>query len=88
MSLLLSFISGKRGATVGAEKSKRILWAQQVLRKEFLPHIGIDEHCETSKVFFFGYMIHKLLLTHLGRRQIDDRYAMESEVSPGRTGNT
>lgn len=65
---------GKRGATVGAEQSKRILWAQQTLRKEFLPHIGVEEHNDTNKVFFFGYMIHKLLLTHMGRRTIDDRY--------------
>ncbi len=31
-----------------------------------------EEH-ETRKAYFFGYMIHRLLLVALGRREEDDR---------------
>jgi DNA-directed RNA polymerase II subunit RPB2 len=36
-----------------------------VLRKEFLPHVGSQPGWETRKAFFFGYMIHRLLMTVL-----------------------
>ena len=64
---------GKRGTTVGARKEARIKYAQQILQKEFLPHVGTEEHCEVKKAYFFGYMVHKLLATVLGRRDFDDR---------------
>lgn len=64
---------GKRGVPPGAEKSKRILYAQAILQREFLPHISKEEHAETKKAYFFGYMINKLLHTYLGRRPPDDR---------------
>jgi DNA-directed RNA polymerase II subunit RPB2 len=38
-----------------------------------LPHVGIGEHCETKKAYYFGYIIHRLLLCALGRRPEDDR---------------
>lgn len=26
-----------------------------------LPHVGIDEYCETKKAYFLGYIVHKVL---------------------------
>ncbi|KAI8057998.1 hypothetical protein BDF22DRAFT_663250 [Syncephalis plumigaleata] len=40
---------------------------------ELLPHIGTQRHNETRKAFFFGYMVHRLLLAALERRELDDR---------------
>lgn len=70
--LALDYI-GKRGTTLGAPKEKRIKYARDVLQREFLPHVGVGEFCETKKAYFFGYMIHRLLLCALGRRNEDDR---------------
>jgi len=64
---------GKRGTTVGVTREKRIKYAQDILQKEMLPHVGIEENNETKKAFFFGYMINCLLSTVLGRRDFDDR---------------
>jgi DNA-directed RNA polymerase II subunit RPB2 len=38
-----------------------------------LPHVGIKAHTENRKAYFFGYMIHRLLLAALDRRETDDR---------------
>ncbi|KAL0659491.1 hypothetical protein Bca4012_080076 [Brassica carinata] len=38
-----------------------------------LPHVGVGEFCETKKAYYFGYIIHRLLLCALGRRPEDDR---------------
>ncbi|QCE13535.1 DNA-directed RNA polymerase II subunit RPB2 [Vigna unguiculata] len=64
---------GKRGATVGVTKEKRIKYAKEILQKEMLPHVAIGEYCETKKAYYFGYIIHRLLLCALGRRAEDDR---------------
>ncbi|KAJ0986904.1 hypothetical protein J5N97_005260 [Dioscorea zingiberensis] len=56
---------GKRGATVGV--------CQGDTSKEMLPHVGVGEYCETKKAYYFGYIIHRLLLCALGRRPEDDR---------------
>lgn len=64
---------GKRGSTIGATKETRIQYARELLQKELLPHIGMEEFCETKKAYFFGYVIHRLLLVALGRREEDDR---------------
>lgn len=68
----LDFI-GKRGTTVGVSKDRRIKYASDILQKEMLPHVGIKAHQETRKAYFFGYMIHRLLLSALDRRETDDR---------------
>ncbi|KAJ2819584.1 DNA-dependent RNA polymerase II, partial [Coemansia erecta] len=68
----LDFI-GKRGTTVGITREKRIRYAKDILQKEFLPHISTQSHNETVKAYFFGYMIHRLLLCALERREVDDR---------------
>ena len=64
---------GKRGATVGAAKEKRIEYARDLLKKELLPHIGVGSLFNTKKAYFVGYMVHRLLLVALGRRGEDDR---------------
>jgi DNA-directed RNA polymerase II subunit RPB2 len=68
----LDFI-GKRGQTVGAKRESRIRYAKEILQKEFLPHIGTKEFTESKKAYFFGYMINRLLLCALERRELDDR---------------
>lgn len=68
----LDFI-GKRGTTVGVSKERRIKYAADILQKEMLPHVGIKPHTESRKAYFFGYMIHRLLLAALDRRETDDR---------------
>ncbi|KAJ1960328.1 DNA-dependent RNA polymerase II [Dipsacomyces acuminosporus] len=68
----LDFI-GKRGTTVGVSRDKRVRYAAEILQKEFLPHVGTQAHNETVKAYFFGYMIHRLLLCALERREPDDR---------------
>lgn len=64
---------GKRGTTPGMTMDLRIKYASDILRKEFLPHVGVKPHMETRKAFFFGYMIHRLALVALNRRELDDR---------------
>lgn len=41
---------GKRGSTIGATKDTRVQYARELLQKELLPHIGMEEFCETKKV--------------------------------------
>ncbi|GAU26902.1 hypothetical protein TSUD_03050 [Trifolium subterraneum] len=72
IAVALDYI-GKRGATVGVTKEKRIKYAKDILQKEMLPHVGVGEYCETKKAYYFGYIIHRLLLCALGRRAEDDR---------------
>mmetsp|Transcript_4840 Transcript_4840/g.14588 ORF Transcript_4840/g.14588 Transcript_4840/m.14588 type:complete len:1214 (-) Transcript_4840:135-3776(-) len=58
---------------VRSERSRRIMYAQELLRKEFLPHIGVGKGGDLKKGYFLGYMINKLLSVSLGRRAEDDR---------------
>ena len=48
-------------------------YAREILQKEMLPHVGISKYCETKKAYFFGYMVHRLLLAALSKRPLDDR---------------
>ena len=45
----LDFI-GKRGSVVGSTKDARVQYARELLQKELLPHIGMEQYCETKKV--------------------------------------
>lgn len=67
----LDFI-GRRGA-IGIKKEKRIHYAKDILQKEFLPNITQEEGYESRKAFFLGYMVNKLLLCALKRKEPDDR---------------
>ncbi|WAR21447.1 RPB2-like protein [Mya arenaria] len=71
-NVALNFI-GARGARPGVTKEKRIKYAREILQKEMLPHVGVSDFCETKKAYFLGYMVHRLLLAALGRREEDDR---------------
>ena len=64
---------GKRGSAVGVARDKRMQYAREILERELLPHLGIGPMRGTRKAYFFGYMIHRLLLVVLGRREEDDR---------------
>ncbi|ESO11076.1 hypothetical protein HELRODRAFT_72376 [Helobdella robusta] len=68
----LNFIGG-RGLRAGVIREKRVKYAKEILQKEMLPHVGISNFCETRKAYFLGYMVHRLLLAALGRREVDDR---------------
>ncbi|TFK30881.1 DNA-dependent RNA polymerase II second largest subunit [Coprinopsis marcescibilis] len=68
----LDFI-GNRGTTTGLARDRRIRYAQEILQKEMLPHVSMAEGSESKKAYFFGYMIHRLLLAALERRELDDR---------------
>lgn len=71
-NVALNFI-GARGLRPGITEKKRIHYAKEILQKELLPHVSISDDCETKKAFFIGYMVHRLLLAALGRREPDDR---------------
>ena len=69
----LEFIGNK--ATKGEEKSRRdrIKRAEEILRKEMLPHVSIEKGNEVKKAYFIGYMIYRLGNCALGRAYGDDR---------------
>ncbi|KAF1789873.1 DNA-directed RNA polymerase, subunit 2 [Phytophthora cactorum] len=68
----LDFI-GRRGSAINVSKADRIRYAQDILQKEMLPHVGVEDHNETKKAYFLGYVVHKLLMCSLGRIGEDDR---------------
>ena len=68
----LDFI-GKRGSAIGIKRESRIRYAREILQKEMLPHVGTKAYTESKKAFFFGYMINRLLMCALERRELDDR---------------
>lgn len=67
----LDFI-GRRGV-LGIRREKRIQYAKDILQKELLPNITQEEGFETRKAFFLGYMVNRLLLCALERKEPDDR---------------
>lgn len=68
----LDFI-GRRGNVIGIKREKRIQYAKDILQKELLPHITREEGFESRKAYFLGYMVNKLLLCALERKEPDDR---------------
>src|SRR5712672_1234202 len=72
LQIALDFI-GNRGTTTGLSRERRIRYAQEILQKEMLPHVSMSEGSESKKAYFFGYMIHRLLLAAMERRELDDR---------------
>jgi len=71
-NVALSFIGSRSLRGANATTKKQIKYAQEILRKEMLPHIGVDDSHTTKKIYFLGYMAHRLLLASLGRRALDD----------------
>lgn len=68
----LDFI-GRRGNAVGIKRDRRIQFAKDILQREFLPHISQDSGYETNKAYFLGYIVNRLLLCALERKEPDDR---------------
>ena len=64
---------GRRGTATAATRQKRIDHAKEILQKEMLPHVSDSAYGETKKAYFFGYMVHRLLLAALEKRPLDDR---------------
>ncbi|KAF6154260.1 hypothetical protein GIB67_024419, partial [Kingdonia uniflora] len=64
---------GKKGSIVGITKERKIKYTKEILQREMLPHVGVGEYYETKKAYYFGYIIHQLLLCKLCRRPEDDR---------------
>ena len=62
----LDFIA-VRGSAANVGRQKRVLYARDILQKEVLPHVGIEENNETKKAFYMGYIVHKILMCSLGR---------------------
>lgn len=71
--LALNFIGARLPKGEKLSKEWRVRMAMDKLLKEMLPHVGTDEYTITSKVFFLGYIVHRLLLACLERRPTDDR---------------
>ena len=72
VQVALDFI-GRRGTVAALSREKRINYAQEILQKEMLPHVSMAQGQHTKKAYFFGYMVHRLLLAALERRELDDR---------------
>ncbi|KAJ1460650.1 hypothetical protein M885DRAFT_508737 [Pelagophyceae sp. CCMP2097] len=71
-TVALDFI-GRRGSATNVGRAKRVQYAKELLQKEVLPHVGIEEASDTKKAFFVGYIVHKLLMCSLERIDEDDR---------------
>ena len=84
-TLALDFIGRRSGKKEGVTQAERIEYAKKVLVAELLPHVGVEDYCEVKKVYFMGYMVHKLLQAYLGRRAEDDRdfFGNKRADSPG-----
>jgi DNA-directed RNA polymerase II subunit RPB2 len=35
-------------------RPERVRYAKEILQKEVLPHVGVEENCETKKAFYMG----------------------------------
>ncbi|OQV15344.1 DNA-directed RNA polymerase II subunit RPB2 [Hypsibius exemplaris] len=68
----LNFI-GTRALKPGVVRKERIENARNLLDRHFLPAVGVTSESYQAKAFFLGYMVHRLLSTALGRRDVDDR---------------
>ncbi|OIR57198.1 MAG: DNA-directed RNA polymerase II subunit RPB2 [Amphiamblys sp. WSBS2006] len=63
----------RRSNTAGMALEERIGFAQNLLDKEVLPHIGTDIFTETRKRFFLGLIVHKVISASLGRLPLTDQ---------------
>jgi len=70
--LCLDYIA-KRGPTIGDGRTQRLAYAKNMLAREFLPHIGIDDSSNPEKAWFLGYMVRRICLCETGRLAPDDR---------------
>ena len=61
------------GACTLASKAERIKFADLVLQKELLPHLGTEKKDFPKKALFIGHMINRLCSSALGKTGEDDR---------------
>lgn len=63
------------GKRLGDENTRENLElkAEDFLRTNLLPHMGTEPGSEHRKCFFIGYMVYRLFLVALGRREDTDR---------------
>ena len=61
------------GACTLSNKAERIKFADHILEKELLPHLGTDESSLPKKALFIGYMVNRMCNSALGRTGEDDR---------------
>lgn len=63
------------GKRLGRQDSRENLQleAESLLMRDLLPHMGTDPSSNRGKCLYMGYMVHKLLLVALGRREETDR---------------
>lgn len=71
---------GKHANVFNPIREERIQYAQNLLNKDFLPHMSYSITSDTTpseiirqKAYFFGYMIYRLATTVLGYTEPDDR---------------
>jgi len=66
------------------KETERYDYGQQVVDNEIFPHLGVTSTIR-EKAYLLGHMVHKLLATHLGFRELDDRdnYIYKRVESPG-----
>ena len=64
------------------DKHKKLIYLNEILKNEFLPHIGEDL---LKKTFFIGFMTNRLLSSYTGRIDYDDRdsYINKRVDTPG-----
>ena len=66
------------------KENERKNYAKQVITSELFPHLGITA-TKNQKIYFLGYILNKLISTHLGFRKEDDRddYKLKRVESAG-----
>lgn len=68
----LNFI-GSRVVRPGVTREERIEYAREMLRKELLPHVSVSDFYEMKKCYFLGYLINRLFLVSMARRDVDSQ---------------
>lgn len=58
---------------INSSKQNREAYAKRILCNYLLPHMGNDSSKSRDKAFFLGYMVYRLLLVALGRKEQDER---------------
>ena len=65
---------GANAKTVNTGVERQIDYARNnIMLKEFFPHLGTEEKHNKVKAFLLGHMVYKCLLTAQNKRDVDDR---------------
>jgi DNA-directed RNA polymerase II subunit RPB2 len=67
-----SFIATRTGNEKMTAAQRQIV-TNDILQKEWLPHIGKGPDALTKKAYYLGYMVNRMLKCALGRTEPDDR---------------